>query len=135
MIMLYISKIFLAGLILIVQPTTVSANQTSKITELRLYSNNGQELNSAEGMMPEIVVTAEYPQPVEATNRTNKFQQFNDYFTFVVNMLIVLFFMGMGITTLLSKWRQRKNQKKEKGPFSLPPFSNKNIDLGEDYAC
>ncbi|MCX7784611.1 MAG: hypothetical protein N2201_00025 [candidate division WOR-3 bacterium] len=133
--MFNIGTMFLTVSALSFSPANITTAQANKISELRLYADNGQELLSAEGMMPEIVVTAEYPQTSSTTNQPNKFQQINDYFTFIVNVLIVLFFMGMGITTLLSKWKRRKGHKKEKGPFSLPPFSNKNIDLGKDYAC
>lgn len=148
--MLNIGIIFLTSLMLLNPPIAALENQSNKISELRLYSDSGEALTLAEGMMEEIIVTAEYTPSGKSANQTNRFQQFNDYFTFVVNVLIVLFFIGIGITTLLSKKRRRKIYKKEKGPLSLPPFSDtepdfylsnqnplriNNIDLGKDYAC
>ncbi|MBS4015653.1 MAG: hypothetical protein KGZ86_04380 [Candidatus Latescibacteria bacterium] len=130
------SAIILMLIMLSAQPAPVYAsNQLSKISELRLYSDNGYELEKAEGMMSEIVVTAEYPITVRSTNRTFNFTKVTVYLTFVANLLVIVFFISIGIATLLSTWKQRKNRKQGKGPFSLPPFSNRNIDIGKDYAC
>ncbi len=112
--------------------TAILANPTSKISELRLYSTyDSQELLKAEGMMSEIVITAERPLITESNNVKSK-QKLPDYLTIISNVLIIVFFIGVGLDKILSKWKKRKNIKKEKGPFSLPPFSNKNIKIGKN---
>lgn len=111
-----------------------TSNLISKISELRLYStSDAQELAQAEGMMNEIIITAEHPNNTRL-NTDNHKQTLTDYLTLIANILIIIFFIVAGINGILSKWKKRNNIKKKKGPFSLPPFSNQNIKIGKDYA-
>lgn len=131
------TAILLMLLMLSAQPATAyTSNPVNKTSELRLYATeNIETLLQAEGMMYEVLVTAERPTAISGDNRKFNFTKLTDYLTLIANLIIIVFFFSLGIATLLSKWKQRKKQKKGKGPFSIPPFSDKNIDISKDYAC
>lgn len=112
-----------------------ASNALSKISELRLYADDKDVLAMADGMMNEVVVTAEYPNATLPTNRTFNFKKVSDVLTLIANLMIIVFFVSFVIVTLLSKWKEKKNRKSKKGPFSLPPFSTHNKEIGKDYAC
>lgn len=116
------------------QPMLATSRTDKNPQSLSLSEYNSQEPSANEGMMNEIVITAERPSVTELNNIKNK-QKFTDYLTLIANVLIIVVIIGFIVDKLLSKWKRRKNIKREKGPFSLPPFSNKDIKIGKDYTC
>ncbi|MCX8015224.1 MAG: hypothetical protein N2748_04320 [candidate division WOR-3 bacterium] len=116
--------------------TPMLYNKSSAIVKSPVYSSNDtQEPSKAEGLMNEIIITAERPSNTES-NKTKTQHNLADYLTLIANVLIIVFLIGIGIDKILYIYkRKRKNVKRAKGPFSLPPFSSRDIKIGEDCTC
>lgn len=89
-------------------------------------------------MMPDIIVKAERVAGI-ASNNTNDLtttpNRTVNFLIIAINILIVAFFLAIGLYQLFTQTGKRKDRRNGKGPFSLPPFSKNKINLGKEYPC